>query len=43
MNTDVAMFWTLLDGRLRLKVLGDPSILRQEVKVRNLRDCIIME
>lgn len=42
MNTDVAMFWTLLDGRLRLKVLADPSILRQEVEVRNLRDCIII-
>ena len=42
MNTDVAMFWTLLDGRLRLKVLADPSILRQEVEVRNLQDCIII-
>lgn len=42
MNTDIAMFWTLLDGRLRLKVLADPSILRQEVEVRNLRDCIII-
>ena len=28
MNNDIAMFWTLLDGRLRLKVLADPSILR---------------
>ena len=42
MNNDIAMFWTLLDGRLRLKVLADPSILRQEVEVRNLRDCIII-
>lgn len=42
MNTDIAMFWTLLDGRLRLKVLADPSILRQEVEVRNLRDCIVI-
>ena len=41
-NNDIAMFWTLLDGRLRLKVLADPSILRQEVEVRNLRDCIII-
>lgn len=42
MKNDVALFWTLLDGRLRLKVLADPSILRQEVELRNLRDCVII-
>ena len=39
---NAALFWTLLDGRLRLKVLGDPGLLRQEVELRNLRDCIII-
>ena len=39
---DIALFWTLLDGRLRLKVLADPGLLRQEVEQRKLRDCIIV-
>ena len=39
---DIALYWTLLDGRLRLKVQSDPSILRQEVELKNLKDCIIV-
>lgn len=36
-----SLFWTLLDGRLRMKVQSDPSILRQEVEARDLHDCLI--
>ena len=39
---DIALFWTLLDGRLRLKVIADPGLLRQEVEQRKLEDCIIV-
>lgn len=28
---EVALAWTLLDGRLRLRVLADPGFLRQEI------------
>ncbi len=38
----VSLYWTLLDGRLRIKVLADPGFLRQEVEMRNLHDCIIV-
>ncbi len=39
---DIALFWTLLDGRLRMRILADPGILRQEVELKNLHDCIIV-
>lgn len=39
---EIAMYWSLLDGRLRLKVLSDPGILRQEIEERNLHDCIVV-
>lgn len=42
LKKDIALFWTLLDGRLRLKVLADPGLLRQEVEVRNLKNCTII-
>lgn len=42
LGEDIALFWTLLDGRLRIKILADPGILRQEVEVKNLHDCIIV-
>ena len=41
-ENNVALFWTLLDGRLRLKLLSDIGLLRQEVEVRNLHDCVIV-
>lgn len=41
-KNDVALFWTLLDGRLRIKLLADPGLLRQEVEMRNLNDCVII-
>lgn len=41
-ENNIALFWTLLDGRLRLKLLSDIGLLRQEVEVRNLRDCVII-
>ena len=39
---DIALYWTLLDSRLRMKVLADPGILRQEIEARNLRGCIVV-
>ena len=39
---DIALFWTLLDGRLRMRILADPGILRQEVELKKLHDCIIV-
>ncbi len=41
-NEKIALFWNLLDGRLRLKVHSDIGILRQEVELKNLHDCIIV-
>ena len=42
LDKNIALFWTLLDGRLRLKIVSDPGILRQEVEAKNLRDCVIV-
>ncbi|MBR6295609.1 MAG: ATP-binding protein [Treponema sp.] len=42
LGDDIALFWTLLDGRLRMRILADPGILRQEVEMKNLRDCTII-
>ncbi|MBR5966494.1 MAG: ATP-binding protein [Treponema sp.] len=42
LDKNIALFWTLLDGRLRLKIVSDPGILRQEVEEKNLRDCVIV-
>ncbi|MBP5443255.1 MAG: ATP-binding protein [Treponema sp.] len=42
LGDDIALFWTLLDGRLRMRILADLGILRQEVEMKNLRDCIIV-
>ena len=41
-DTEVGLFWTLLDGRLRLRLESDIGLLRQEVEVRNLHDCLIV-
>lgn len=41
-KNDIALFWNLLDGRLRLKIQADPGILKQEVELKNLHDCIIV-
>ena len=41
-DTEVGLFWTLLDGRLRIRLESDIGLLRQEVEVRNLHDCLIV-
>ena len=33
--------YNLLDGGLRLRLLADPTIMRQEIEARNLRDCVV--
>ena len=41
-NHEIKLLWTLLDGRLRMRVQADIGLLRQEVEVRNLHDCIVV-
>lgn len=41
LKNEISLFWTLLDGRLRIKVQSDPSLLRKEIEARNLTDCIV--
>lgn len=41
-DMDAKLFWTLLDGRLRVGLESDIGLLRQEVEVRNLHDCLIV-
>jgi len=36
-----ALTYNLLDGGLRLRLLADPTVLRQEVEAKDLRDCVI--
>jgi len=36
------MSWNLLDGRLRMRVLSDPSFLREEIEARDLHDCLVV-
>lgn len=33
--------YNLLDGGLRLRLLADPTFMRQEIEARNLRDCVV--
>jgi len=33
--------YNLLDGGLRLRLLADPTLMRQEIEARNLRDCVV--
>ena len=39
---EVGLYWTLLDGRLRISLESDIGLLRQEVEIRNLHDCLIV-
>lgn len=36
-----AASYNLLDGGLRLRLLADPTLMRQEMEARNLRDCVV--
>lgn len=36
-----ALTYNLLDGGLRLRLLANPTLLRQEIEARNLRDCVV--
>jgi len=38
----VSLSWNLLDGRLRMRVLSDPGILREEIEARDLHDCLVV-
>ena len=41
-DVEVGLFWTLLDGRLRMRLESDIGLLRQEVEIRDLHDCLIV-
>lgn len=38
----VSLSWNLLDGRLRMRALSDPGLLREEIEARDLHDCIVV-
>lgn len=38
----VSLSWNLLDGRLRMRVLSDPGLLKEEIEARDLHDCIVV-
>lgn len=42
LSSMVSLTWNLLDGRLRMRVLSDPGLLREEIEARNLQDCIVV-
>jgi len=33
--------YNLLEGGLRLRLLADPTLMRQEIEARNLHDCVV--
>ncbi|MDD4842256.1 MAG: AAA family ATPase [Sphaerochaetaceae bacterium] len=38
----VNLNWNLLDGRLRMMVLSNPGLLREEIEARDLHDCLVV-
>ncbi len=42
LSSMVSLTWNLLDGRLKMRVLSDPGLLREEIEARNLQDCIVV-
>ncbi len=41
LSDTVKLYWNLLDGRLQMRALSDPALLREEIEARNLHDCIV--
>lgn len=41
LKEDISLSWNLLDGRLRMRVQSDPSLLREEIEARGLHDCLV--
>jgi predicted AAA+ superfamily ATPase len=41
LGTVPALTYNLLEAGLRLRLLADPTVLRQEVEAKELRDCVI--
>ncbi|WP_320122045.1 DUF4143 domain-containing protein [uncultured Sphaerochaeta sp.] len=42
LQDSVSLSWNLLDGRLRMRVLSDPGILKEEIEARDLHDCLVV-
>lgn len=38
----VSLNWDLLDGRLRIRAISDPGLLKEEIEARDLHDCIVV-
>ena len=38
----VTLSWNLLDGRLRMRALADPGLLKEEIEARDLHDCLVV-
>ena len=41
LGIEPSLSYNLLDGGLRLRLLADPTLMRQQVEARNLRNCVI--
>lgn len=41
LKPEPTLSYNLLDGGLRLRLLADPTLMRQELEARNLRDCVV--
>ena len=37
-----SLYWDLLDGRLRLRAVSDPGLLKEEIEARDLHDCLVV-
>ncbi|MGE0074698.1 MAG: ATP-binding protein [Sphaerochaetaceae bacterium] len=38
----VSLSWNLLDGRLRMRAISDPGLLKEEVEALDLHDCVVV-
>lgn len=38
----VSLSWNLLDGRLHMRAISDPGLLKEEIEARELRDCLVV-
>lgn len=41
LGIEPSLSYNLLDGGLRLRLLADPTLMRQQVEARNLRNCVV--
>lgn len=42
LQDSISLFWSLLDGRLCMRVLADPGLLREEIEARDIHDAVVV-